>query len=87
MNKWLTGNGVWCPICKGSGRGEALDRIIYEGGGYAQFYALCPACKGQRRIAANLADVIAGCVSADPSHEPRSCFLPLIEYGRERQRV
>ena len=50
MNKWLKGNGHWCPKCGGTGRGKALDRVEYKGGAYCQFYASCDLCNGERRI-------------------------------------
>jgi hypothetical protein len=57
MNKWLHGNGHWCPTCRGTGRGKPLDMIEYEGGGYCQFYAKCEACNGEKRIAGPGPDV------------------------------
>jgi hypothetical protein len=69
MNKWLHGNGHWCPACRGSGRGRPLDMIEYEGGGYCQFYARCEACNGEGRL-------------AGPGLDVRPEARPLIEYGR-----
>ena len=51
MNKWLKGNGHWCPACGGTGRGRAADRVVYDNGKYAQFYDACTHCNGERRIA------------------------------------
>lgn len=50
MNKWLKGNGHWCPACKGTGRGELSDIIGYQGGGEARFYKKCLHCNGERRL-------------------------------------
>jgi len=71
MNKWLHGNGHWCPVCKGSGRGRARDRIEYEGGGYCQFYDRCTACNGERRL--------PGAGLSLPA--PRTLLSQCIEYG------
>lgn len=64
MNKWLTGNGLWCAACKGTGRGKLSDIIEYKSGAECRFYHPCPTCAGQRRIEAPIADVIAGTVLA-----------------------
>lgn len=50
MNKWLVGNGHWCPACQGSGRGKPLDSFEYESGAVCQFYAKCESCNGERRL-------------------------------------
>lgn len=81
MNKWLAGNGYWCPDCRGTGRGEPLDRMVFEGGGYRQFYANCPTCAGQKRIAATPEQVLRGAVPVTPSPEHHSIMLQTIEYG------
>lgn len=85
-NKWLHGNGVWCQLCKATGRGEARDRIIYSGGVYCQFYAKCPACDGQKRIAASPELVLAGKVPATPGPAFHTILVQTIEYGSERRR-
>jgi hypothetical protein len=82
MNKWLKGNGYWCPTCQGSGRGEARDWIEYEGGGYCQFYDLCAVCKGEKRLPATVEQIVNKAVPVTPAPADQSCFLPIIEYGR-----
>jgi hypothetical protein len=81
VNKWLIGNGHWCPTCKGTGRGESRDMIEYSNGTYALFYDLCATCKGERRVAAEVAQVLACTVAPTPRPDP-TCFLPIIEYGK-----
>ena len=83
MNKWLKGNGYWCPDCRGTGRGEALDRIIYEGGGYCQFYAGCEACGGDKRIAATVPQILANTCPSTPPPTRHTTLLQTIEYGRQ----
>ena len=73
MNKWLIGNGHWCPSCGGTGRGRHTSRIEYEGGGYADLYDPCATCGGQRRL--------AGPGPSTPRPRP-SCLVDVIEYGR-----
>lgn len=51
-NRWLKGNGHWCPTCSGSGRGKLSSTVIYEGGVTVDLYDRCQACGGARRIAA-----------------------------------
>lgn len=81
MNKWLKGNGLWCAACNGAGRGKPRDMIEYEGGTYCLFYDPCPVCKGEKRVAAEVADVIAQRV---PETAPafHSILLNTHEYGR-----
>lgn len=90
MNKWLCGNGLWCETCNGTGRGEARDRIIYDDGGYCQFYEKCPACNGQKRIAAPAEMVLAGAVPPTKRPAYPTILVQTIEYGqlsaRERRR-
>ena len=74
MNKWLHGNGHWCPACKGSGQGRPLDRIVYESGRYAQFYAKCEACDGGKRLPGPGPDV---------NPERHTALSQCIEYGYE----
>ena len=81
MNKWLKGNGYWCPDCSGSGRGKALDRIDYSDGTYCQFYAVCPTCKGEKRTAAPADDVIAERIPMTQPPVRHSCFSECIEHG------
>lgn len=81
MNKWLKGNGYWCPTCAGKGGGKITDYFEYEGGGFCAFREVCPTCKGARRLAGTEADVIAGSVPQTPTPEP-TCFTNLIEYGK-----
>lgn len=81
MNKWLKGNGYWCPTCNGKGGGKITDYITYEGGGFCAFRAPCPTCKGQRRLAAPIEDVVAGTVTATPAPEP-TIFTNMIEHGK-----
>ena len=50
MNRYLTGNGVWCSKCDGSGHGEVSDSIEYENGSEFLFYNACAACNGQGRL-------------------------------------
>jgi hypothetical protein len=85
MNKWLHGNGVWCQECKATGRGEARGRMLYSGGGYCQFYEQCPACNGQKRIAAAPEMVIAGAVPATPGPAFHTILVQTIEYGTEKK--
>lgn len=50
MNIWLKGNGHWCRDCKGTGRGELSDVIVYESGAECRFYKNCPTCNGKKRL-------------------------------------
>lgn len=81
MNKWLTGNGYWCPTCNGTGRGLARDRIEYEGGGYAQFYDRCMTCNGDKRIAATADQIITCEVPVTPSPKAHTAMPGCVEYG------
>lgn len=82
MNKWLKGNGYWCADCRGTGRGKALYRIVYEGGWYCQFYDSCPTCGGDKRIAATEAQVLGDNCPATPPPERHTILSQTIEYGR-----
>lgn len=82
MNKWLKGNGYWCLDCGGSGRGRPLDRITYGDGSYCQFYAVCQACNGEKRLSATEQQIIDGTAPQTPQPATHSCFLPIIEYGK-----
>lgn len=86
MNKWLKGNGIWCQSCKGTGRGKVSDIIEYSGGTEAVFYHSCPTCNGERRVAAPIADVIAGTV---PATKPKVHTLwdQRLEYRRTKRRA
>ena len=83
MNKWLIGNGLWCAACEGTGLGRLSDTIIYDGGVACDFYHPCEVCKGQKRLAAELPDVIADAV---PRTEPKfhTCMSQCIKYRRVR---
>lgn len=82
MNKWLKGNGYWCQACGGTGSGKVITDVIeYEGGTFAAFRGRCPACRGERRLAADPAHVVAGTVPATPQPEP-TCFPDTIVYGK-----
>jgi hypothetical protein len=78
MNKWLHGNGHWCPACKGTGRGKPYGgRVYYRGGGWQQLYDLCETCEGDRRLP-----------GLNPAGAPRpspTWFVDTIEYGHEDQ--
>lgn len=76
MNKWLHGNGHWCPACRGTGRGHATDRIEYDGGFYVQFYAKCAHCNGEKRL------VGPGDLSVQPEHH--TLLSQLEEYGHAK---
>ena len=84
MNRWLKGNGYWCPTCRGTGRGAARDRIVYRGGGYCQFHDKCPTCGGGKRIAATAEQVLAGTVPVTPPPDHHTILVQTIEYGRGR---
>lgn len=73
MNKWLHGNGHWCGACKGTGRGQKRDRIIYEDGSWLQFYAKCETCNGEKRLPGPGPGV---------KPEQHTCMSQLIEHGR-----
>ena len=74
MNKWLIGNGHWCPTCGGTGRGLLPSVIEYKGGTFANLYDLCTTCLGEKRIVGPGPDV--------PRPAP-SCMFDIIEYGRK----
>ncbi len=82
MNKWLKGNGYWCPDCRGTGRGKARDRIEYEGGSHCQFYDKCSTCNGEKRLAATIEQVNAGAVPSTSQPERHTILDQTIEYGR-----
>ena len=50
MNKWLVGNGYWCPDCNGTGEGRITDTIVYDSGAERHFRERCRTCDGQRRL-------------------------------------
>ena len=83
MNKWLKGNGYWCPDCQGTGRGEPRDRIYYEGGGWTQFYDRCRTCSGSKRLPGTPADIIAGTVPETPPPAAHSILSQCLEHGRD----
>ena len=87
MNKWLKGNGYWCPDCRATGRGKLTSRMEYTGGGFCNFYDNCPRCKGEKRIAAVPADIMRGAVPANDIPAPRTIFSGCIEYGRKDQQT
>lgn len=84
MNKWLAGNGYWCPACGGSGRGEARDRILYQGGGWCQFYDPCATCGGDGRLAASVDQIRTGSVPETRPTAARGIMSTCIEYGPTR---
>lgn len=50
MNKWLVGNGYWCPACKGTRQGEVTDAIEWQSGKLTVFRRKCAACDGEGRL-------------------------------------
>jgi hypothetical protein len=72
MNKWLYGNGHWCPTCRGTGKGAPLDRLIYHGGRFLQFYAVCATCRGAKRLPGP---------GDTPAPEHHTSMSQLMEYG------
>lgn len=81
MNKWLKGNGYWCPDCQGTGRGEPLDRFEYQSGGYMQFYARCQTCSGEKRLAVTAKQATAGEVPETDEPARHTILSQLIESG------
>lgn len=82
MNKWLKGNGYWCPTCQGRGGGPVTDWMEYRDGTFAAFRAPCPTCNGARRLAATIDQIITATVPATPDPAEVTCFTNMIEYGR-----
>jgi hypothetical protein len=87
MNKWLKGNGYWCPSCNGTGRGKARDRMEYESGAYCQFYDPCSVCLGAKRMPATAQQIIDGTAPLTPEPAFHSCFSECIEYGSPNRRA
>lgn len=74
MNKWLHGNGHWCPACRGTGRGRPRDQIEYSDGSRLQFYAKCETCDGEKRLEGP---------GDTPPPDRHTCMSQLMEYGRD----
>jgi DnaJ-class molecular chaperone len=73
MNKWLHGNGHWCPSCRGTGRGRPRDRIGYNDGSWLQFYDRCETCRGAKRLPGP---------GDTPAPKHHTSVSQLMEYGR-----